>query len=83
MDKEIKELAEKICHLTTYGGTLHPNDIMPDIKDFIKKIRKIDEREITRCFKKYFVRRPNGNCQVLFALTELDDLVEEIISKIK
>ena len=35
-------------------------------------------RDVTKLFKKYFVRRPNGNCQVLFALTELDDLVEEI-----
>lgn len=36
------------------------------------------ERKITKLFKPYFVRRPNGNCQVLFALTELDDLVERI-----
>lgn len=38
------------------------------------------EKEITKCFKKYIVKRPNGNCQVLFALTELDNLVQEIIS---
>jgi len=36
------------------------------------------EKEITKLFKKYFVRRPNGNCQVLFALTELDSLVDDI-----
>lgn len=37
------------------------------------------QREITRCFKKYIVKRQKGNCQVLFALTELDSLVEEIM----
>ena len=41
-----------------------------------KKIRL----KVTRLFKKYYVKRPRGNCQVLFALTELDDLVEEILS---
>ena len=35
-------------------------------------------KKITKLFKKYIVKRPNGNCQVLFALSELDDLVEEI-----
>ncbi len=29
-------------------------------------------------FKKWFVKRPNGNCQVLFALSELDDFCDEI-----
>jgi len=33
---------------------------------------------IQSLFKKYIVKRPNGNCQVLFALTELDDLCDEI-----
>lgn len=37
------------------------------------------QKEITKLFKKYIVKRPNGNCQVLFALTELDNLVDEII----
>lgn len=37
-----------------------------------------EKREITKLFKKWFVRRDNGNCQVLFALTELDGFVDEI-----
>lgn len=36
------------------------------------------EARITELFKPYFVRRPRGNCQVLFALTELDALVDRI-----
>lgn len=36
-------------------------------------------RNVTRLFKPYFVRRQNGNCQVLFALTELDDLIKRIV----
>ncbi len=38
------------------------------------KLRK----NITSLFKKWIVKRPNGQCQILFALTELDRLVEEI-----
>ena len=37
---------------------------------------------IQKLFKKYIVKRPNGNCQVLFALTELDDLCMEIYSSV-
>lgn len=29
---ELKELAEKICELTRYGGQLHPNDILPELE---------------------------------------------------
>ena len=43
------------------------------------KVPKAVDIEITRLFKKYIVKRPDGNCQALFALTELDELVEEII----
>ena len=45
-----------------------------------KKITEFtkEKREVTKLFKKWFVRRPNGNCQVLLALTELDNLVDEI-----
>jgi hypothetical protein len=41
-------------------------------------VKKDIKREVTKLFKKWFVKRPNGNCQVLFALTELDDFVDEI-----
>lgn len=37
---------------------------------------------ITWLFEKYFVKRDGGNCQILFALTELDDFVEEIMEEI-
>lgn len=37
---------------------------------------------ITKLFKKYIAKRPNGNCQILFALTELDDFVDEILIEI-
>ena len=38
-------------------------------------------REITKLFKKWIVRRDGGNCQILFALTELDDFIEDIEKK--
>lgn len=44
-------------------------------------MKELDIR-INRLFKKYIVSRPNGNCQVLFALTKLDKLVEEIMQEI-
>lgn len=36
-------------------------------------------KAITKLFKKWIVRRPHGMCQILFALTELDDFVDEIL----
>jgi hypothetical protein len=47
----------------------------------IKEMAEIFVRtgRLQSLFKKYIVKRPNGNCQVLFALTELDDLCKEII----
>ena len=36
-------------------------------------------KKITSLFKKWIVKRPNGQCQILFALTELDNFVYEII----
>ena len=33
---------------------------------------------IQDCFKKYIVKRPKGMCQILFSLTELDNLCDEI-----
>ena len=36
---------------------------------------------ITRLFKKWIVKRLNGQCQILFALTELDNFVDEIINE--
>jgi len=45
------------------------------------KKKPLDIR-ITRLFKKYIAIRPNGNCQILFALTELDQFVDEIMEEI-
>lgn len=36
--------------------------------------------DIAVLFKKWFVIRPGGMCQVLFPLTELDAFVEEIMA---
>ena len=44
-------------------------------------VKPLDSR-IAWLFKPYFVRRPGGNCQVLFALTELDGLVARIIKEV-
>jgi len=37
---------------------------------------------ITSLFKKWIAKRPNGQCQILFSLTELDNFVDEILSEI-
>lgn len=43
-------------------------------------MRKVSqETRILELFKPYIVKRPNGNCQILFALSELDKLVDDII----
>ena len=39
----------------------------------MKKIKNLQS-----LFKKYIVKRPNGMCQVLFSLTELDNLCDDI-----
>jgi len=36
-------------------------------------------KKISKLFKPYFVKRRNGQCQILFALTELDALIERIV----
>jgi hypothetical protein len=38
---------------------------------------------VTRLFKPWIVRRPDGGCQVLFPLSELDRLVDETIAEVK
>ena len=37
---------------------------------------------IAQLFKKWIVKRPNGQCQILFALAELDGFVDEILLEI-
>ena len=39
--------------------------------------------DITKLFKRWFVPRPHGMCQILFPLTALDDFTEEIITVAK
>lgn len=46
----------------------------------MRRSKELDSR-IATLFKPYFVRRPKGQCQVLFALTELDELVDRIIKE--
>ena len=40
-------------------------------------------RMITALFKKWIVKRPQGQCQILFSLYELDKFVEEILEELK
>lgn len=35
MQKEIKQVAQKICSLTGFGQALHVNDILPDLKELV------------------------------------------------
>jgi len=44
--------------------------------------KKLIKDKITLLFKKWIVKRPNGQCQILFSLYELDKLVDEILSEI-
>lgn len=37
---------------------------------------------IASLFKPFIVKRPKGNCQVLFALTELDGLIDKIENEV-
>lgn len=75
----------------TFDKTKRHVTIVPHVYDRIpeketEKLAVLNEdavkRNITRLFKKYFVKRPNGNCQVLFALTELDTLVNDIYKEV-
>lgn len=43
MKEIIKECAEKICYL---HGTLHPNDIIPDLKEMVASILEEKAKEI-------------------------------------
>ena len=36
--QETKKAAEKICDLTGYGQSLHPNDILPEIRDAVNAV---------------------------------------------
>jgi len=57
------------------------------IVQYMDKGNNMKERSlrlrITRLFKKWIVKRPNGQCQILFSLTELDNFVDEILSEIQ
>jgi len=39
-------------------------------------------RRIITLFKKWIVKRPQGQCQILFSLYELDKFVEEILAEL-
>lgn len=44
--------------------------------------KKLVRDRITHLFKKWIVKRPNGQCQILFSLYELDKLIDEILSEL-
>lgn len=44
--------------------------------------KKSLKNRITALFKKYIVKRPRGQCQILFSLYELDKLIDKILSEI-
>jgi hypothetical protein len=48
----------------------------------MRKSKTLHSR-ICSLFKKWLVRRPEGQCQVLFSWYELDDFVDEIIKEFK
>ena len=39
---------------------------------------KTPRKQITALFKKWIVKRPGGQCQVLFSIYELDKLIDKI-----
>lgn len=44
--------------------------------------KKSTRYKVTHLFKKWIVKRPNGQCQILFSLTELDGLVDKIFGEL-
>lgn len=40
------------------------------------------KNRITALFKKWIVKRPQGQCQILFSIYELDNIVEKILKEI-
>jgi hypothetical protein len=37
---------------------------------------------IASIFKPWIVKRPNGGCQVLFPLTELDNIIDKVVEEV-
>jgi hypothetical protein len=52
------------------------------LKLVMRKSKTIHSR-ICSLFKKWLVKRPEGQCQVLFSWYELDDFVDLIIKEFK
>ena len=44
--------------------------------------RKAMKNRITSLFKKWIVKRPEGQCQILFSIYELDEFVDEILKEV-
>ena len=40
--------------------------------------KKTINHDLANIFKVWIAKRPNGNCQILFALTELDGIIDKI-----
>ena len=45
--------------------------------------KKSIKNRVTALFKKWIVKRPEGQCQILFSIYELDKLVNKILKKVK
>ena len=44
--------------------------------------KKTLKNKITALFKKWIVKRPQGQCQILFSIYELDNIIEKIFKEI-
>ena len=86
------QVSEVYCYIT--GGVLSkPFYYAQTIKSFFDQaVSEAESRaeidlealceRITALFKPWFVRRRKGQCQVLFALTELDGIVDRILEEV-
>ena len=51
IEKIVEEVAKKICDLTGYGQTLHPNDIKPELRELATQARQDRDAEIVKFCK--------------------------------
>jgi len=81
--QETKKAAEKICDLTGYGQSLHPNDILPEIRDAVNAVilsrlqRLIEEVENMRKDRTFinFLRHDIADQCLGYYNQSIDDLL--------
>ncbi len=66
----MRATAEKIIDLTGYGGKLHVNDILPDLKDLLQDQEKeframVEGMKIKRNIKGCFLKGDDGNTYIM------------------